>query len=66
MNTDLAIHRMASRETESLAVAQALVARKRVELELKLVRERPNVDAVLQRMEDASRRVAASGLDRTA
>ena len=65
MNVDLAIHRMAFKESRSLAVAQVLVAKKRVELELKLGREQPNVDAVLLRMEEASRQ-ATNGLDRRA
>lgn len=39
MNIDQSIHRMALRETESLGVAQLLVARKRQELDLKLQRE---------------------------
>ncbi len=65
MNIDLAIHRMAFREAKSLAVAQALVARKRVELELRLGREQLNVEAALHHLEQASRR-AANGLDRSA
>ena len=40
MNADLSIHRMAFREAESLGVAVALVARKRQEMELRLLRER--------------------------
>lgn len=39
MNADLSIHRMAFREAESLGVAQALVVRKRQELELRVARE---------------------------
>lgn len=39
MNQDLSIHRMAVREAETLSVAQALIARKRQELDLKLLRE---------------------------
>ncbi len=66
MNADLVIYRMAFRETESLAVAQALVAKKRVELELKLVREQPNMDAALRRMDEQSRRALGAVLDRIA
>jgi hypothetical protein len=39
MNLDLSIHRMAVREAETLGVAQALIARKRQELDLRLQRE---------------------------
>jgi hypothetical protein len=39
MNQDLSIHRMAVREADTLSVAQALIARKRQELDLKLLRE---------------------------
>jgi len=80
MNLDLSIHRMATREAETLGVAQALVARKRQELELKLLREQvakdePSSGACLEQslrdMEDESRRAAPepdSGrrVDRTA
>ena len=66
MNADLAIHRMALREAKSLAVAQVLVAKKRIELELKLVRNEPNVDAVLQRMDEESRRTSGAVLDHLA
>lgn len=66
MNADLAIHRMALRETRSLAVAQVLVATKRVELELMLVRDQPSVDAAVQRMDDESRRASGVMLDRVA
>lgn len=40
MNSDLSIHRMAFREAESMSVAQALVVKKRQEMELRLIRER--------------------------
>jgi hypothetical protein len=66
VNADLAIHRMALRETESLAVAQVLVATKRVELELMLVRDQPSVDAAVRRMDDESRRASGVMLDRVA
>ncbi len=39
MSIDLAIHRMAFREAETLGMAQVLVARKRQELELRVQRE---------------------------
>ena len=39
MNLDVSIYRMAIREAETLGVAQALVAKKRQELELQLLRE---------------------------
>jgi hypothetical protein len=57
---------MAFRETDSLAVAQALVAKKRTELELTLVRERLDIERALQRMSDESRRSSALRLDRIA
>ena len=57
---------MALRETQSLAVAQVLVATKRVELELMLVRDQPSVDAAVQRMDDESRRASGVMLDRVA
>jgi hypothetical protein len=66
VNADLAIHRMALRETQSLAVAQVLVATKRVELELMLVRDQPSVDAAVRRMDDESRRASGVMLDRVA
>ena len=66
MNADLAIHRMALRETQSLAVAQVLVATKRVELELMLVRDQPSVDAAVRRIDDESRRASGVMLDRVA
>ncbi len=67
MNADLSIHRMAFREAESMGVAQALVARKRQELELRLQREKvlegasgaeANLDAALKRMEEESEAAA--------
>lgn len=39
MSIDTSITRLAFREAESLGVAQALVAKKRADLELKLLRE---------------------------
>lgn len=63
MNADLSIHRMAFREAESLGVAQALVVKKRQELELRLLREqvqqgdapaRTGIDSALRRMDEAS------------
>lgn len=63
MNADLSIHRMAFREGETLGLAQALVVRKRQELELRLLRERvlkgteasgSGLDAALARMEEES------------
>lgn len=60
MNVDLSIFRMASRETESLAVAQVLVAKKRQELELRIARQQVGksegtkggtVDTALQQMQ---------------
>jgi hypothetical protein len=65
VNADLSIHRMAFREADSLAVAQALVAKKRVELELTLARERLDMDAALQRMSDETQRSSGLQLDRT-
>lgn len=63
MNLDVSIHRMAVREAETLGVAQVLIAKKRQELELQLLREqvlkgeRPagNVDDALRDMEAQSR-----------
>ena len=63
MSLDLSIHRMAFRETESLSVAQTLVARKRADLETRELREKvlqdqdatsSSLDTALRRMEDAS------------
>ena len=63
MNIDLSIFRMASRETDSLAVAQVLVAKKRQEMELRLARERvtkgeattgASIDTALQNMQQHS------------
>lgn len=63
MNADLSIHRMAFREAESLGVAVALVAKKRQDMELKLLREKvirgdgaagANLDTALQHMNDQS------------
>jgi hypothetical protein len=66
VNADLSIHRMAFREADNLAVAQALVAKRRVELELTLVRERLDIERALQRMTDESRRSPVPRLDRIA
>jgi len=64
MNLDLSIHRMAFRETDSMGVAQALIARKRQELELRLLREQvaqsggaagAQLDSALRDMEDEAR-----------
>ena len=55
MSLDASIFRMAARETDSLLATQALVARKRSELELKLV---------LQTVQDAAPSTAAD-LERT-
>jgi hypothetical protein len=66
VNADLSIHRMAFREAESLGLAQALVAKKRQDLELRLLRERvlqgaeasqAGIDAALKRMESESETV---------
>ena len=63
MNADLSIHRMAFREAESLGLAQALVAKKRQEMELRVQRERvlegaspagASLDSTLRTMEDRS------------
>lgn len=71
MNADLSIHRMAFREAETLGLAQVLVAKKRQELELRLLRERvlqgsgarnADIDAALQRMQSESE-AAARGPD---
>ena len=67
MNADLSIHRMAFREAESLGLAQALVVKKRQDLELRLLRERvlqgasasqAGIDAALQRMDTESEQAA--------
>jgi len=69
MNRDVSIHRMAVREAETLGVAQVLIARKRQELELQLLREQvlkgeptgANIDNALADMEAQSKlRAAAS------
>lgn len=61
MNADLSIHRMAFREAETLGLAQALVVKKRQELELRILRERvlegtspagAGMEGALRRMED--------------
>jgi hypothetical protein len=44
MNIDLSIHRLAYGEADTLGVAQALVARKRQELDLRLLREQVQKD----------------------
>lgn len=40
MNIDQSIHRMAFREAETLGLAQALIAKKRQELELRVQRQK--------------------------
>lgn len=40
MNPDVSIHRMAIREAETLGIVQAVVAKKRQELEQRLLREK--------------------------
>lgn len=63
MNIDMSIHRMAFRETDSLVLAQVLVAKKRGELELRELREQvvkgsdsagANLDSSLRYLEDGS------------
>jgi hypothetical protein len=63
VNADLSIHRMAFREAESLGVAVALVAKKRQEMELKVLREKvlkgdgaagANLESALHKMDDES------------
>ncbi|MHB1103038.1 MAG: hypothetical protein ACYC0C_09775 [Devosia sp.] len=67
MNFDLSIHRMALREAQTLGVAQVLIARKRQELNLKLLREQvlqgeqptgANVDNALRDMDARSKQDA--------
>ena len=67
MNLDVSIYRMAIREAETLGVAQALVAKKRQELELQLLREQvlkgekptgANVEDALKDMDARSRQGA--------
>lgn len=74
MNIDQSIHRMALRETESLGVAQLLVARKRQELDLRLLREQvqkgeaatgANLDDALRRMDEESEARSAAPADET-
>lgn len=64
MNVDQSIFRMAYREAETLGVAQALIARKRQEMELRLLREQvlqgagasgASIEATLRDMEGESR-----------
>jgi hypothetical protein len=66
LNIDLSIHRMAFREAETLSLAQMLVARKRQELDLKVLREtvlegaeatNATLDHALQDMETDSERL---------
>lgn len=63
MNADLSIHRMAFREADTLGVAQLLIARKRQELELRMLREQVAggeesaqtlLDTALQKMDEDS------------
>lgn len=67
MNLDLSILRMAIREAETLGVAQVLIAKKRQELDLKILREQvlkgepPNgaaVDSALRDMDAQSKQSA--------
>lgn len=67
MNLDVSIHRMAVREAETLSVAQALIARKRQELDLRLQREQvskrdgtagANLDNALREMDERSKLLA--------
>lgn len=62
MNIDLTIHRNALKETQSLAVAQVLVARQRQDLEMKIHTEvataaeprAANVATALRQVDEAS------------
>lgn len=72
MNIDQSIHRMALRETESLGVAQLLVARKRQELDLRLLREQVqkgatsagvHLDRALQQMTQESQALVDAPVD---
>lgn len=74
MNIDHSIHRMAIREAESLGLAQVLIARKRQELDLKLLREQvlkdeaatgADIDAALRDMDAESRASARVPVDDT-
>lgn len=71
MNPDLAIHRLAFRDASSLGLAQVLVAKKRHDLDLSLLHERPSGkdEAPAARVERALRDMAArrdGGVDRVA
>jgi hypothetical protein len=66
VNVDLSIFRMAYREAESMGVAMALIAKKRQDLELRLLRERvmqgdgtagATLESTLNDMDAASRQV---------
>ena len=66
MNVDLSIYRMAYREAESMGVAMALIAKKRQDFELRLLREQvqqgdatagASIDTALHDMDAASRQV---------
>lgn len=72
MNIDQSIFRMAYREAETLGVAQALIVKKRQELELRLLRERvmkgesasgASIDAALREMDGESRESARASAD---
>lgn len=74
MNIDHSIHRMAIREAETLGLAQVLIARKRQELDLRLLREQvlkneaatgANIDATLQDMDAESRAGTREPVDDT-
>ncbi|HHY49620.1 MAG TPA: hypothetical protein GYA10_07720 [Alphaproteobacteria bacterium] len=74
MNIDQSIFRMAYREAETLGVAQALIARKRQEMELRLLREQvlkgtgasgASIDATLREMEGESRESTRGAADPT-
>ncbi len=74
MNIDLSIHRLAYNEAETLGLAQALVAKKRQELDLRLLREQvlkdeattgADIDAALRDMEAQSRPRVAPPADDT-
>lgn len=74
MNIDQSIHRMALRETESLGVAQLLVARKRQELDLRLLREQvqnseaasgAKLEDALRQMDEASQALSEAPVDDT-
>ena len=74
MNIDHSIHRMAIREAESLGLAQVLVAKKRQELDLRLLREQvlqdeaatgANIENALKDMDAESRASTREPVDDT-